>query len=71
METIIKVNPSELNENLLNKIRNFIGSKNNIDVTISLKEFDAEYADTLDQVKILFLLQWMILWPILLLKNSL
>jgi hypothetical protein len=48
METIIKVNPSELNENLLNKIRNFIGSKNNIDVTISLKEFDAEYADALD-----------------------
>jgi hypothetical protein len=48
METIIKVNPSELNENLLNKIRNFIGSKNNIDVTISLKEFDAEYTDALD-----------------------
>jgi len=48
METIIKVNPSELNENLLNKIRNFIGSKNNIDVTISLKEFDAEYADAVD-----------------------
>jgi len=48
METIIKVNPSELNENLLNKIRNFIGNKNNIDVTISLKEFDAEYADALD-----------------------
>ena len=48
METIIKVNPSELNENLLNKIRNFIGNKDNIDVTISLKEFDADYADALN-----------------------
>jgi len=49
METIIKINPSELNENLLDKIRSFIGNKNNIDVTISLKEFDAEYADSLNQ----------------------
>ncbi|HEY4326556.1 MAG TPA: hypothetical protein VGN20_21405 [Mucilaginibacter sp.] len=48
METIIKVNPSELNENLLDKIRKFIGNKNNIDVTISLKEFDPEYADALN-----------------------
>jgi hypothetical protein len=47
METIIKVNPSELDETLLEKIRKFIGSKKNIDVTISLKEFDAEYADAL------------------------
>jgi len=49
METIIKVSPSELDENLLNKIRKFIGSKDNVDVTISLKEFDPAYADTLDQ----------------------
>lgn len=49
METIIKVSPSELNDNLLDKIRNFIGSKKNFDVTISLKEFDPEYAEALDR----------------------
>jgi hypothetical protein len=49
METIIKVNPSELNEILLDKIRKFIGSRDNIDVTISLKEFDRDYANSLDQ----------------------
>ncbi len=49
METTIKINPSELNENLLNKIKAFIGNRDNIDVTISLKEFDVEYADALDR----------------------
>ena len=49
METIIKVNPSELNEGLLNKIKSFIGGKENIDVTISLKEFDPKYANALDR----------------------
>jgi hypothetical protein len=49
METIIKVRPGELDENLLDKIRKFIGGKDNVDVTISLKEFDPGYADTLDQ----------------------
>lgn len=48
METIIRVNPSELDEKLLNRIRKFIGGKANIDVTISLKEFDPEYAEALD-----------------------
>jgi hypothetical protein len=49
METIIKVSPSELNESLMHKIRNFIAGKDNIDVTTSLKEFDAEYVDALNQ----------------------
>jgi hypothetical protein len=49
METTIKINPSELNENLLNNIKAFIGIRDNIDVTISLKEFDVEYADALDR----------------------
>lgn len=49
METIIKVAPSELNENLLDKIKKFIGSKDNVDVTISLREFDGEYAMALDR----------------------
>jgi hypothetical protein len=49
METVIKVSPSELNTGLLDKIRDFIGNRNNIDVTISLKEFDAEYAKVLDR----------------------
>lgn len=49
METIIKVNPSELDVKLLNKIKTFIGNRRNIDVTISLKEFDPDYADALDR----------------------
>lgn len=48
METVIKVNPSELNISLLDKIKAFIGSKENIDVTISLREFDATYQEELD-----------------------
>lgn len=49
METIIKVTPEELNENLLEKIKNFIGDKDNVDVTISLKEFDKSYVNDLDE----------------------
>jgi hypothetical protein len=49
METVIKILPSELNESLLDKIKSFIGNKKNIDVTISLKEFDPDYTDALDR----------------------
>jgi phage-related protein len=49
METIIKIHPSELNNNLLNKIRDFIGNKENVDVTISLKEYDPTYVDDLNR----------------------
>jgi hypothetical protein len=48
METIIKVNPSELNSTLLNKIKKFIGKKDNIDIIISLREFDPVFANALD-----------------------
>jgi hypothetical protein len=48
METVIKVTPSELNSSLMNKIKKFIGNKN-VDVTISLREFDPAYADELDR----------------------
>ncbi len=48
MGTIIKLSPSELNASLLNKIRKLIGNKENVDVTISLKEYDAEYLTELD-----------------------
>jgi len=48
METIIKVSPSELNIKLLNKIKDFIGNKQNVDVTISLKEMDTEHLESLD-----------------------
>lgn len=52
METIIKVTPSELDMNLLNKIKEFIGKKENIDVTISLKEMDTDYLKELsDSIK--------------------
>ena len=49
METEIKVKPSELNSTLLDKIKNFIGNKKNIDVTISIKEFDPDYVDSLNK----------------------
>ena len=49
METIIKISPSELNEGLLDKIRKFIGEKNNVDVTISLKEIDSDYVASLNR----------------------
>ena len=49
METVIKVSPAELDSSLLDRIKNFIGNKKNIDVTISLKEYDIEYADELER----------------------
>ncbi len=49
METVIKVNPAELNLSLLDKIKAFIGNKNNVDITISFHEFDPNYADALDR----------------------
>lgn len=49
METIIKVSPEELNEGLLEKIKKYIGEKDNVDVTISLKEFDKNYVEDLDK----------------------
>jgi hypothetical protein len=49
METIIKIHPSELNQLLLDKIKTFIGEKNNIDVTISIKEYDVDYFETLER----------------------
>jgi hypothetical protein len=49
METVIKIHPSELNSSLINKIKKFIGDKENVDVTISLKEFDPAYVDALDR----------------------
>jgi phage-related protein len=49
LETVIKVNPSELNSNLLKKIKSFIGNKDNVDVTISLHEYDPEYVSELDK----------------------
>ena len=49
METVITVNPSELNSGLLNKIKKFIGTKNNVDVIISLREFDSAYVTALDK----------------------
>ncbi len=49
METVIKIHPSELNSSLINKIKKFIGNKENVDVTISLKEFDPAYVDALDR----------------------
>ena len=49
METVITVNPSELNSSLLNKIKKFIGKKNNVEVVISLREYDPAYVEALDK----------------------
>lgn len=38
METIIKINPSELNESLLDKIRNLISGKENAEIIISVQD---------------------------------
>jgi len=47
METIIIISPSELDKDLFDKIKEFIGNKENVDVTISIKEFDGGYAEAL------------------------
>ena len=49
METIIKIHPDELNSSLLSRIHQFIGNKENVDVTISLKEFDPVYLEDLNR----------------------
>jgi hypothetical protein len=49
METIIKASPDELDIQLLKKIKEFIGDKQNIDVTISIKEIDTDYLENLDK----------------------
>ena len=49
METIIKLSPAELDNTLMEKIKQFIGEKKNINVTISIKEFDSDYGSALNQ----------------------
>lgn len=49
METVIRVNPAELNSSLPDKIKVFIGNKNNVDITIPFREFDQNHTDTLDR----------------------
>lgn len=49
METIIKLSPNELNAGLLDKIRNFIGDKQNINISISFKEMEEDYATVLNR----------------------
>lgn len=49
MEAVIKVSPGEIDSNLLEKIKNFIGGRKNVDVTISLREFDPVYGTELER----------------------
>jgi hypothetical protein len=49
METVIKVSPSEFDNRLLEKIKSFIGGRKNVNVTISLEEYDPEYAEELNR----------------------
>ncbi len=48
METTIRVRPSELNEKLLAKIKEFIGNKD-VDITISVHEYDPSFIDELNR----------------------
>lgn len=48
MDTVINLTPAELNSSLLEKIKSFIGDKNNVNITISFSDFDDAYANTLD-----------------------
>ncbi|MEO7310748.1 MAG: hypothetical protein ABIX01_10130 [Chitinophagaceae bacterium] len=47
METVIKISPSEINDTLIDTLKHLINGKQNIDVTISLQEYDAQYANAL------------------------
>lgn len=50
METVIRIRPSELNVELLNKIKEFIGKSENIDIVISLKQTNnSTYDEELNQ----------------------
>lgn len=49
METIIKLNPSELDIKLIERIKSLIGDNDNVDVTISLNEYDPIYVDELNK----------------------
>ena len=49
METVITVTPAELDAGLLKKIKKFIGKKNNVDVVISLREYDPAYVEALEK----------------------
>ena len=48
METIIKMRASELDSKMLDRLREFIGDKENADITITIKEFDYDFMDDLD-----------------------
>ena len=49
METIIKVRPSELNEELLNKAKEFIGDNESVNILISLTDSKKTYIESLNQ----------------------
>lgn len=48
METIMKMRASELDSKMLDRLREFIGDKENADITITIKEFDYDFMDDLD-----------------------
>ncbi len=49
MDAIIKLKPEELNNKMLVKIKDLIGSRKDIEVTISLTDSKTEYLKTLDR----------------------
>ncbi|MDQ3844300.1 MAG: hypothetical protein M3342_09845 [Bacteroidota bacterium] len=49
MDAVIKLKPEELDYNLVNKIKELIAGRTDIEVTISLKESTPEYLNDLDR----------------------
>ncbi len=49
MNAVIKLRPEELNYNLLQKIKELVNGRNDIEVTISLSDNKSEYFKTLDR----------------------
>ena len=48
MEASIKLKPEELNSGIISKIREMIGERNNVEVTIIVREKTDEYLSTLN-----------------------
>ncbi len=49
MNTVIKLRPEELDHNLLQKIKELVNGRNDIEVTIFLSDNKSEYFKTLDR----------------------
>ncbi len=49
MEAVIKLKPEELTSGILSKIREMIGERNNMEVTITVRDKSEEYLSIIDR----------------------